>query len=70
VAGNQSVGQAIIKAVIMHDQWQDKEKRNTKKAFKNFTYGKQSKRPLRFYGGAIFLSGHFLPKPKRTANTF
>jgi hypothetical protein len=54
----------------MHDQWQDKEKRNTKKAFKNFTYGKQSKRPLRFYGGAIFLSGRFLPKPKRTANTF
>ena len=27
-----------------------------KKYFKSFTYGKQSKRPLRFYGGAIFLS--------------
>jgi len=36
--------------------WQDKKKIVLKKKFKNFTYGKQSKRPLRFYGGAIFLS--------------
>jgi hypothetical protein len=32
------------------------EKSDIKIDLKNFTYGKQSKRPLRFYGGAIFLS--------------
>ena len=32
-----------------------REKSFSKKYFKTFTYGKQSKRPLRFYGGAIFL---------------
>jgi hypothetical protein len=36
---------------------QDKWKSNSKKIVEEFTYGKQSKRPLRFYGGAIFLSG-------------